>query len=234
MTAGAELLAPSLAHPFGTDEFGRDLWSRTLHGLRLSFVVGVLSTLLGGGAGLALGAIAGYRGGKLDTVAMRAVDGLLAIPAILLGIAAVAALGPGARNVTVTLALVQFPVFARLTRGAVLAEKQEEYVLAAVAVGARPLDILVRHILRNGISPIVVQAALAIGFSVLVEASLSFLGLGIRPPEPSLGSILDASRNVMRHAVWYPLLPGLVLVLLLYALNGAAAVLNDLLNPRQS
>ncbi len=233
MTAGVELRPPSFEHPFGTDEYGRDLWSRTLHGLRLSFVVGVLSTVLGGGAGLALGAVAGYRGGKVDAIAMRAVDGLLAIPAILLGIAVVAALGPGVRNVTVTLAIVQFPVFARLTRGAILAEKEEEYVQAAVSVGARPLRILVRHILRNGIAPVVVQAALAIGFSVLVEASLSFLGLGIRPPEPSLGSILDASRSVMRHAVWYPLLPGAVLVLLLYALNGAADTLNDLLNPRQ-
>lgn len=233
MAGGAELLPPSLAHPFGTDEFGRDLWSRTLHGLRLSLTVGLLSTLAGGGAGLVVGAVAGYRGGALDTVAMRVVDGLLAIPAILLGIAVVAALGPGVRNVTVTLAIVQFPVFARLTRGAILAEKHEEYVLAAVAVGVRPLRILVRHILRNSAAPIVVQAALAIGFSVLVEASLSFLGLGIRPPEPSLGSILDASRSVMRHAPWYPLLPGAVLVLLLYALNGTADVLNDLLNPRQ-
>lgn len=233
MVAGSELLPPSPAHPFGTDEFGRDLWSRTLHGLRLSLVVGFASTLAGGGAGLIVGAAAGYHGGALDSVAMRVVDGLLAIPAILLGISVVAALGPGVQNVTVTLAIVQFPVFARLVRGAILAEKHEEYVLAARAVGARPLGILVRHVLRNSAAPIVVQAALAVGFSVLVEASLSFLGLGIRPPEPSLGSILDASRGVMRHAPWYPLLPGAVLVLLLYALNGTADALNDLLNPRQ-
>lgn len=233
MTRGAELLPPSLAHPFGTDELGRDLWSRSMYGLRLSLGVALLATAVGGGAGTALGALAGFRGGALDAVAMRAVDGLLAIPAILFGIAIIAALGPGARNVALTLALVQLPVFARVTRGAVLAERHEDYVLAATAVGASQSRILVRHVLRNAAAPIVVQTALALGFAVLVEASLSFLGLGIRSPDPSLGSILGASRDFLRTAPTYALLPGSVLVLLLFSLNGAADQVNDLLNPRQ-
>lgn len=233
MAAGSELRPPSLDHPFGTDEFGRDLWSRTLFGLRTSFVVGALSALLGGAIGVTIGTLAGYRGGRTDGVLMRLVDGLLAIPAILLGIAIVAALGPGLRNVTLTLAVIQIPVFARLARGSVLAERRTEHVTAAISLGCDAARILRSHILPNVLSTIVVQTALAVGFSVLVEASLSFIGLGIRPPEPSLGSILDASRNLMRHAPWYPLFPGAALVLLLYALNGTADLLNDLLDPRR-
>ncbi len=234
MTAGAELQAPSVEHPFGTDEYGRDLFSRALFGLRISFVVGGLSLVLSGVSGVALGLIAGFLGGKTETLIMRVMDGLLAFPAILMGIAIVAALGPGLRNVALTIAFVQLPVFARLAHSTALAEKNKEYVTAAISIGASPLRVMLQHILVNSLSPLLVQAALAVGFSVLIEASLSFLGLGIAPPEPSLGSILDASRNRMRHAMWYPLFPGAVLTLLLFALNGLADMLNDLQGPRHS
>ncbi|MEM3470307.1 MAG: ABC transporter permease [Thermoproteota archaeon] len=229
MIIGSELLPPSLDHPFGTDEYGRDLLSRTLFGLRVSFVAAGSSTLLAGAIGVALGLIAGYCAGLLDTIIMRIVDGLLAIPALLMGFAIVAILGPGLSNVTITLAIIQLPVFARLARGTTLAEKQKEYVTAAVAIGASPVRVMTRHILLNCMPSLLVQAALALGFSVLIEASLSFLGLGIKPPEPSLGSILDASRSKMRHALWYPLFPGVTLTLLLFALNGLADMLNDTL-----
>ena len=232
MTAGSELLAPSPEHPFGTDEYGRDLLSRALFGLRISIVAGGLSTLAGGSIGVALGLFAGFRGGRTEVVIMRIIDGLLAFPAILMGIAVVAALGPGLRNVAATIAFVQVPVFARLAHGTALAEKHKDYVTAAIAIGASPRRVMLQHILLNSLSPLVVQAALGMGFSVLIEASLSFLGLGIEPPEPSLGSILDASRSKMRHAYWYPLFPGAILTMLLFALNGAADVLNDVLNPR--
>ncbi len=232
MSPGVELSAPSVEHPFGTDEYGRDLFSRTVYGLRVSFVAGGCSALVAGVIGVALGLLAGFRGGKTEAIIMRTIDGLLAFPAILMGIAVVAALGPGLRNVTLTIALVQVPVFARLAHSTTLAEKHKEYVTAAIAIGASPRRVMLQHILLNSLSPLLVQAALAMGFAVLVEASLSFLGLGIEPPEPSLGSILDASRSKMRHALWYPLFPGVVLTLLLFALNGLADVLNDLLNPQ--
>jgi peptide/nickel transport system permease protein len=233
MTAGAELQAPSVEHLLGTDEYGRDLLSRTLYGLRVSFVVGALSLILGGTIGVTFGLMAGSLGGKAEALIMRVMDGLLAFPAILMGIAIVAALGPGLGNVALTIALVQLPVFARLAHGTALAEQHKEYVTAAISIGASPLRVMLQHILLNSLSPLFVQAALALGFSVLIEASLSFLGLGIAPPEPSLGSILDASRSKMRHAIWYPLFPGAVLTLLLFAFNGLADMLNDLLNPRQ-
>src|SRR5581483_2816597 len=165
---GLELHAPSAAHPFGTDEFGRDLLSRTLYGLRVSLLAGVLSVLLGGCAGTIVGLVAGFREGWQGAVLMRLVDGLIAFPAILLGIAIVSALGPGIRNVTATIAVVNVPVFARLAYAGVLAEKRRDYVAAATTLGASGRRVLFGHLLINVLPPLTVQAALAMGFSVLV------------------------------------------------------------------
>jgi peptide/nickel transport system permease protein len=227
MVRGLELQGPTMAHWFGTDEYGRDLLSRTLYGIRISMVAGAASTVVGAAIGVLVGLLAGYWRGWLDIVTMRIMDGLLAFPALLMGMAIVAALGPGLRNVTITIAIVQIPVFARLARATTLAEKNRDYVMAAETLGAKPQRIMFQHVLLNSMSPLLVQMAMAMGASVLIEAALSFLGLGIKPPEPSLGSILNASQSKMRHAYYYPILPGLSLSLLLFALNGMADALND-------
>lgn len=229
---GAELLGPSAAHPFGTDELGRDLLSRTVYGLRVSLAAGVLAVAVGGALGALLGLLAGYWGGAGDAVIMRIIDGLIAFPAILFGITLVAAFGPGLKNIMTAIAIIQVPVFSRIARAAMLQEKSKEYVQAAVALGASGGRIIFGHILMNALPPLLVQMALAMGFSVLLESSLSFLGIGIRPPNPSLGSILDGSRRFMRDHLSYPLFPGAVLTLLLLGLNSLADTLNEALNPR--
>src|SRR5579884_3488127 len=229
---GAELQGPSVSHPFGTDELGRDLLSRTVYGLRVSLVAGALAVAAGGAAGALLGLVSGYWGGALDALIMRIVDGLIAFPAILFGIALVAVFGPGLGNIMIAIAIIQVPIFARIARAAMLQEKNKEYVQAAEALGAGSGRIIFGHIMINALPPLLVQMALAMGFSVLLEASLSFLGIGIRPPNPSLGSILDGSRRFMRDHVYYPLMPGAILTMLLLGLNSMADTLNEALNPR--
>lgn len=229
---GQELHSPSLSHPFGTDELGRDLLARTVYGLRVSLVAGVLAVAAGGTIGVLLGLLAGYRGGVAGAVMMRVVDGLIAFPTVLFGLALVAAFGPGLRNIMTAIAIVQIPIFARIARSAMLAELRRDYVLSAVALGAGDGRIIFGQILINALPPLLVQTALAMGFSVLLESSLSFLGIGIRPPNPSLGSILDGGRRFMREHHYYPLFPGAVLTLLLLGLNSLADTLNDALNPR--
>lgn len=229
---GQVLLSPSTAHPFGTDELGRDLFARTLYGLRVSLAAGVLAVLAGGALGALLGLLAGWWGGWGEALLMRLVDGLLAFPAILFGIALVAAFGPGLTDIMGAIAIVQVPVFARLARAMALQEKAKDYVVAAQSLGAGGPRIVRNYIFINALPPLIVQMALAMGFSVLLEASLSFLGIGINPPNPSLGSILDGSRRFMRLHAWYPLFPAAVLTALLLGLNSLADTLNDALNPR--
>ncbi len=228
----AELAAPSAAHLFGTDELGRDLLSRVIYGSRTSIMVGVLAVTLGSLIGVTSGLAAGYVGGWLDTVIMRLWDVLLAFPAILIGIAIAAMLGPGATNAAIALAVVSIPQFSRITRASVLGEKQRDYVQAARSIGVRGIGIAIRHILPNTVSPFLVQLSLAMGYAVLLEAGLSFLGLGTQPPNPSWGGMLNASRTYLRDAPYYAIFPGIALSILLLGLNFLSDALRDALDPK--
>lgn len=228
----AELERPSAAHPFGTDELGRDLLSRVIYGARTSLGVGVLAVALGSIVGVTTGLAAGYVGGWLDSTIMRLWDVLLAFPAILIGIAIAAMLGPGATNAAFALAVVSIPQFSRIIRASVLGEKQRDYVQAARSIGVRDIGIACRHILPNTVSPFLVQLSLAMGYAVLLEAGLSFLGLGAQPPNPSWGGMLNTSRTYLRDAPHYAIFPGLALSLLLLGLNFLSDALRDALDPK--
>ena len=218
----SRFMPPSLRHPFGTDEFGRDLWSRTVYGGRVSLFTGGAVVLLAGTLGVPLGLVGGYAGGWTDAVVMRFLDFLLAVPAILLAMGIIAVLGPSVLHAVLAVAVVSIPAFARITRASTLALKEREFVLAARAMGGGPTYLMFRTILPNALSPLLVQATVASAYAILLEAALSFLGLSTRPPEPSWGSMLNTGRSFLYQAPWYGLFPGLVLTATVLSLNGLA------------
>jgi peptide/nickel transport system permease protein len=228
---GDELARPSSIYPMGTDELGRDIWSRILYGSRITLQVGVLAVLLASLIGVMSGMVAGFVGGPIDSAIMRFWDMIQSFPAILVGVAVVAVLGPGALQSAVALAVINFPRFARLARACVLVEKGKEYVVAARAAGAGTQRIVLVHILPNAISPLLVQFAMAMVFAVLLEASLSFLGLGTQPPQPSWGAMLRASRRYLREAPWYGIAPGLIISILMLGLNFLSDAVRDAMDP---
>lgn len=232
--AGAELRPPSAEYLLGTDNLGRDLLSRIIYGSRASLLVGIVAVGLGAGIGLATGLAAGYFGGTVDTVIMRFYDALLSFPAILLGIGVVSVLGTGMLSVAYALAIASLPGFARLMRSRVLAERERDYVLAARCCGAPDQRIMWLHVLPNAVAPLLIQVSLAMGFAVLAESALSFLGLGTQPPDPSWGAMLNESRAYLRQAPWYGVWPGVALALLLLGLNFLADALRDALDPRRT
>jgi len=231
---GDELKPPSRQYLLGTDNLGRDLLSRIIYGSRASLLVGVVAVGLGAGVGLATGLAAGYFGGVVDTVIMRCYDALLSFPAILLGIGVVSVLGTGMLSVAYALAIASLPGFARLMRSRVLAERERDYVLAARCCGARDQRIMWIHVLPNAVAPLLIQVSLAMGFSVLAESALSFLGLGTQPPDPSWGSMLNESRAYLRTSPWFGIFPGAALATLLLGLNFLADALRDALDPRRT
>lgn len=231
---GQELQPPSALFWLGSDDLGRDLFSRILFGARVSFVVGIVATALGAAIGVSSGLLSGYVGGWVDSVIMRFYDALLAFPGIIIGIAVISILGPSTLNVAYALAIGGLPFFARLMRSSVLSERERDYVYAARCIGARDGRIMFMHVLPNTIAPLLVQLSLAMGFAVLAEAGLSFLGLGTQPPDPSWGTMLNDSRAYLREAPWYGLWPGVALTILLVALNYLSDALRDALDPKRA
>ena len=226
--------APSLAHWFGTDEIGRDVLSRVIYGARASLLAGVVSVLISLSIGIPLGLIAGYAGGVIDLLISRMTDALLACPFLILAIALAAFLGPSLTNAMIAIGISATPVFIRLTRGTTIAIKSEEFVLAARAIGNSPLRIALRHVLPNIVPPLLVQATLSIAAAVIAEASLSFLGLGQQPPEPSWGSMLNVAKNYIDNAPWMAVWPGLSIFLLVLSFNVFGDGLRDVLDPRNA
>jgi peptide/nickel transport system permease protein len=226
--------APSAAHWFGTDEIGRDVLARVIWGSRASLLAGLVSVSLAVMVGVPLGLVSGYLGGAFDGTVMRLIDAMLAIPFLILAIALAAFLGPNLTNAMIAIGVSQTPIFARLTRGQVLSVKHEDYVEAARALGNPHRRIVLRHILPNVVAPILVQATLAAAAAIIAEASLSFLGLGQQPPDPSWGSMLNTAKNFIPQAPWMAVWPGLAIFLLVLALNLFGDGLRDALDPRRS
>lgn len=226
------LKPPGSAGVLGTDVFGRDVLSRIIYGTRISLVVGVSSVLAACAVGTVLGLIAGYLGRWQEYLIMRLLDVLFAFPSVLLAILIVAINGAGFRSIVIAITIVYTPIFGRIVRGSTLALKNVEYVQAAVAAGAPTRRILWRHILPNIIAPIIVQLALSLSGAIVVEAALSFLGLGAVPPTPSLGSMLSENRNYMEGAPWTVIYPGLALGLLVLSINLFGDAIRDVLDPR--
>jgi peptide/nickel transport system permease protein len=226
------LKSPGAAGLMGTDVFGRDVWSRILFGTRISLLVGGVSVLAAAAIGTVLGLMAGYLRGWLDYWVMRVVDVLFAFPSILLAILIVSIRGAGFDSIMLAIVLVQVPIFARVVRGAVLVASRVDYVQAAEAAGASTARILFRHVLPNVLAPMLVQMALSISGAVVMEAALSYLGLGAVAPDPSLGSMLSENRVAMEQAPWAIIFPGLALGLLVLTINLFGDTLRDLLDPR--
>lgn len=229
----AEKLAlPGEEHFLGTDQFGRDILSRLISGARVSLLVGVLSVALATVVGVTLGALTGFFGGWLDEGIMRGVDILMSFPYIILAIALAAALGPGFGNVILILSVIRIPVFARVSRAAVMAVTQQEYVLAATGIGQTRLNILFRHVLPNSLTAVIVVASLSVATAINAEAAISFLGLGIRPPQASWGNMLADAQLYILTAPWLGIAPGLLISLTVLGFNLLGDGLRDILDPR--
>jgi peptide/nickel transport system permease protein len=228
------LAAPSLAtgHLFGTDEFGRDILSRIMKGCSVSLIISISATSLGAVIGTFMGIWAGYLGGRWDHWIMRVADVLFSFPSLLLAIFVMAILGEKTYNVVFAIGIVYIPQFARISRGAILTIKSNEFVRAARSNGASSSFILFRHLLPNILVPLIVQVSLSLSVAILLESSLSFLGLGVQPPAPSWGNMLSGARKVMVIAPWTAVYPGLAIVFLVLGFNLLGDGLRDILDPR--
>ena len=227
------LAGPTLAHPFGLDELGRDIVARVLAGARISFFVGLTVVSISASVGTLLGAVAGYFGGVLDDVVGRAIDVLLAFPGLLLAIALVAVLGPSLANVLFALTIIGWVGYARLVRGQVLRAREFEYVHAAKALGAGTSRVLLRHVVPAAMPAVVVQATLGMAGAIIAEAALSFLGLGVQPPTPSWGTMLNGGRTHLLDAPHVTVFPGLAIALLVLGFNFVGDGLRDLTDPKR-
>jgi len=227
------LSGPSSAHWFGTDDLGRDTLSRVIIAARVSLQVGFIAVGFALVVGVPIGLAAGYYRGVVDSILMRMMDVLFSFPAILLAIAILAVLGPGIGNAMIAIGLVYTPIFARITRGSVLVVSEEVYIRAARSLGAGDGRILLRHILPNVAAPIIVQTTLSLAFAILSEAALSFLGLGVQPPNPAWGRMLAEGRDFFSQNPWMGIFPGLAILLTVMAFNFVGDGLRDALDPKQ-
>ncbi|OMC39872.1 ABC transporter permease [Mycobacterium sp. GA-1841] len=227
------LQGPSPEHWFGTDELGRDVFSRVLVAIAASLRVAVVSVLLAAVAGVLIGVIAGYRGGWIDTVVMRIVDVMFAFPVLLLALAIVAILGPGVTTTMLAIGIVYIPIFARVARASALGVRVEPFVAVSRSMGTGDGYILARHILPNIAGPLIVQLSLSLAFAILAEAALSFLGLGIQPPQPSLGRMIFDAQGFVTLAWWMAVFPGAAIFVMVLAFNLFGDGLRDVLDPKQ-
>ncbi len=224
--------APSRLHLFGTDNLGRDVLTRTIYGARVSLSAGVVAIGLATLTGLIFGMIAGFFAGMVDEIIMRVVDAMLAFPFLVLAITLAAVLGPNLQNAMLAIAVVSAPVFARLARGQVLSERERDYVQAAQALGSSDWRIVTQHLLPNIAGPIIIQASLSVAGAILAESSLSFLGLGVQPPTPSWGEMLNTARGYLRDAPWTAIAPGSLIFISVLAFNLLGDGLRDALDPK--
>jgi peptide/nickel transport system permease protein len=226
------LAPPSAAHPFGTDDLGRDIFSRVLAGARISIEVAAIILSISITVGTLLGTISALAGGLVDELIMRTTDLFLAFPALILAAAIAATLGPSLSHTILALSTVYWPWYARLTRGEVLSLREREFVLAARLAGAGRISIVLRHMLRNVLPPVVVLGSLDVGYAILFTSSLSFLGLGAQPPTPEWGAMMTDGRSFLQDAWWYPTFPGLALAVTVLGFNLFGDGLRDWLDPR--
>jgi peptide/nickel transport system permease protein len=233
MSPADQYAPPSLEHPLGADDFGRDTLSRIMHGAQVSVLVGLISVGLAASVGSTLGMVAGYTKTRiLDEVIMRTMDVLMAFPTILLALAIMAVLGRGVFNAMLAIGIVYIPIFARIARGAVLAVKNQDFIEAAHALGATDFHILTRHIFPNILPPLIVETSLSLSFAILAEAALSFFSLGTQAPDSSWGLMLREGRNFFYQSAWMGIFPGLAIMLSVMGFNFLGDGLRDVLDPR--
>ncbi len=223
---------PTMKHWFGTDEVGRDIFFFILYGARLSLGIGIVSVVVAAACGTVIGTVAGYFGGKIDQILMRIMDMILAFPTLILAMALAASLGPSLQNAMIAIAIVKIPVYVRLARGETLALREKLFVKAALTFGIKPWRIIARHIVPNVVSPIVIQLTLDVGDTILLVATLGFLGLGAQPPTPEWGAMISIGWKYLLDYWWYPAFPGLFLFLASGALNLIGDGIRDILDPK--
>ena len=223
---------PSVEHPFGTDEFGRDILSRILYGAQISLMIGIVGVFIAVVLGVTLGTISGYFGGFLDSLIMRIMDIFMAFPSFLLALAIVSVLGPGMTNVMIAIGIFAVPNFARISRSAVIAVKNKEFIEAAEAMGATHLRIIFKHVIPNSIAPIIVLSTMRIATAILTAAGLSFLGMGAQPPTPEWGAMLSTGREYLRASPHVSTIPGLAIMFMVLSFNMLGDGLRDALDPK--
>jgi len=232
ISLGERLRPPSAAHLFGTDELGRDILSRVMYGAQISLRIGVLVILISGGCGAVLGAISGYLDRRVDNLVMRVMDVILSFPPLVLALALAAAMGPSLNNAILAVAFVMIPKFARLVRGEALSVKEKQFITAARASGAKSLWIILHHILPNCVSSVIVLSTLILGETILIAASLSFIGLGAQPPTPEWGAMISVGRKFLMDQWWYATFPGFFILVTVIGFNIFGDALRDILDPR--